>query len=318
MQASNGRLVTNAEQIVSNYFNAACRIINAFTDKLNTIEAPESLYHYTDAAGLCGIIESGKLRLADIFSLNDPSELKHGLSLAANLWNEPANNYESHFATCFARHLENFHNYDGVEGIGNFFTCSFSTDEDELGQWRAYADDGRGYALEFDSQALVDAFIAPNSYTFPVTYDDSEFENLYESLIKLSIDHFTLLDNALLTTNSNEDLINMSSDITIFTIWAAMFFKHRAYKNETEFRFLQMFANDPMPDIKYRPRQNEFVKYREFDWNNGRQGVLKRIIIGPAADQEKAKHFALECLRRFHVHEVEIAYSKIPYRAPTC
>ena len=47
--------------------------------KSNT-ELPPVIYHYTNDIGLRGILETGKLRLSDIFSLNDPSELKHGLS----------------------------------------------------------------------------------------------------------------------------------------------------------------------------------------------------------------------------------------------
>ena len=34
-----------------------------------------------------------------------------------------------------------------IEGIAHFFVCCFSQNGDELGQWRAYADDGRDLAF---------------------------------------------------------------------------------------------------------------------------------------------------------------------------
>jgi hypothetical protein len=47
---------------------------------------------------------------------------------------------------------------EGIENIANFFVCSFSKDGNDLSQWRSYADDGRGYVLGFDTQALEQAF----------------------------------------------------------------------------------------------------------------------------------------------------------------
>jgi hypothetical protein len=55
------------------------KIVNAFAAELNKAAVPELVYHYTDGAGVRGILESGTLRFGDIFYLNDPSELKHGV-----------------------------------------------------------------------------------------------------------------------------------------------------------------------------------------------------------------------------------------------
>jgi hypothetical protein len=61
------------------YEREATDVLQTF---INTVEAkppPSMLFHYTDAAGLRGIVESGKLWFSDIFGQNDPSELRHGL-----------------------------------------------------------------------------------------------------------------------------------------------------------------------------------------------------------------------------------------------
>ena len=54
-------------------------------DQQNNRAVPPLLYHYTDEAGLAGIIETGTIRLSDIHKLNDPSEIRHGLQSLYNL-----------------------------------------------------------------------------------------------------------------------------------------------------------------------------------------------------------------------------------------
>src|ERR1700731_1669879 len=44
--------------------------------------APPFIYHYTDDKGLQGILETGTIWLTDIFALNDPTELRHGIEHA--------------------------------------------------------------------------------------------------------------------------------------------------------------------------------------------------------------------------------------------
>lgn len=94
------------------------------------------------------------------------------------------------------------------------------------------------------------------------------------------------------------------------------FFKHEAYKNESEYRFLQIHSADaPPPEAKLRSCPYSLVKYREFDWRSVAAGALKEIVIGPAADRDKAVQFAKDCLRSFHGTVFEPFHSRIPYKA---
>lgn len=45
--------------------------------KRELVEIPEIVYHYTDAAGLLGIVSTGTLWMADIEFLNDAEELTY-------------------------------------------------------------------------------------------------------------------------------------------------------------------------------------------------------------------------------------------------
>jgi hypothetical protein len=75
---------------VGKFDAAADEIIQSIGRALNAREPPPIIYHYTNDAGLRGILESGKLWLTDIFDLNDPSELSHGFSHAVSILSNKA------------------------------------------------------------------------------------------------------------------------------------------------------------------------------------------------------------------------------------
>jgi len=114
----------------------------------------------------------------------------------------------------------------------------------------------------------------------------------------------------------NEYMKVLSITLSVQALRAALLFKHEAYKNESEFRFLQVHSADMPPhEVKRRYRSYELVKYLEFDWRHSQAKALKQIIVGPAADRRKASRFVKECLAAFNpVPAVEVITSAIPYR----
>jgi hypothetical protein len=101
-------------------------------------------------------------------------------------------------------------------------------------------------------------------------------------------------------------------------IRGVMFFKHEAYRNENEYRFQQLFRRDkPAPDVKYRRRPTSLVRYREYGWRRRGPGALKKIVIGPAADRDKAARFVKDCLASFHP-EPDSVDPLSPYPEPFC
>ena len=65
--------------------HVAEQAIFEFVAPIESQEPPSIIYHYTNDVGLKGILESGNFWFTDIFNLNDPSELSHGLSHAVNI-----------------------------------------------------------------------------------------------------------------------------------------------------------------------------------------------------------------------------------------
>jgi hypothetical protein len=301
---------------------AAEAVLGAFVLRIEGQPIPKFIYHYTNDAGLRGILESGAIWITDIFNLNDPSELKHGFSHAARILDEKAATGPPESRT-FARIFREFVNQGGIHASAHYFVASLSRNGDELGQWRAYADNGRGYALGFEAKPFEDAFTKegsapiPNNSTFPVTYKDSELADLHRQFIELAFPLISLPHGKKLSRNAlHSYLEELMVLLTMHALRAAIFFKHEGYANEEEYRLFQVFRADlPAPDVKIRSRPYSLVKYREFNWRARAPSSLVRIVVGPAADPEKATQFVRDCMKTYELGSVEIVRSSIPYRA---
>jgi hypothetical protein len=293
------------------------------SNQLVALLTPKSrLPSYTNDIGLMGILESGKLWLTDIFNLNDPSELSHGFSHAVSILSNRA--AAGHRATkVFAQAFERLATQGALRASAHFFVGSFSSCGDELGQWRAYADNGRGYTLGFDTKVLENAFVGASDilhYTngaFPVGYNDPQLAGIHHQFVEMIFPLITLPNGRQLSPDATtEYLTELSVVLARSVAQSALFYKHEAYSNEKEYRFLQLYRPDmPPPEVKFRARRYSLVRYREFDWRSVAPDALKRIVIGPSADHQRAVQFARDCLRSFHAGEAEITLSKIPYRA---
>jgi hypothetical protein len=309
------------EDALRTFDAAAHGLLKEFIAPMDAQPPPATVYHYTDDLGLRGILETGTLWLSDIFSLNDPSELRHGFSHLVKILDTRAKAGPRE-SQMFAQDFTTFLN-DGLDKSAHYFALSFSSDGDDLGQWRAYADNGRGYAIGFDGLALESAFTRdgdapiPNFSTFNVNYDDGALIAIHERMIG-SMWHMISLprDKRVPREAINPYMKNLSIKLALNALSAALFFKHKGYKNEKEFRFLQIFRTDETPPgVRQRYRSYEVVKHREFDWRRKSAGALKQIIVGPAADRHKGKRFAEDCLGAFNCAKVPITESDIPYRA---
>ena len=167
-------------------FSVKCgKLVDAFAKKLESQQPPPIIYHYTDDRGLRGILESGAIHLHDIFGLNDPSELSYGFSISAGILIDKARTYPGEIRK-FAERYANFGLQRGIEASAHFFSCSFSGCGDDLGQWRAYADNGHGFAIGFETKILEAAFTTEggqrveNNCTFPVSYKAERLRKMYE------------------------------------------------------------------------------------------------------------------------------------------
>lgn len=103
------------------------------------------LYHYTDGAGFIGILTNQNVRATHCRHLNDRRELTIGTELVREVVDELATdpNVDPALFTTLKKQLERH----PTDQWFMPFIASFTEKGDLLSQWRAYADNGAGYAL---------------------------------------------------------------------------------------------------------------------------------------------------------------------------
>ena len=136
-----GSLPDELQSVIEDHKKASDAICDSFLNELASTPIPPIIYHYTDDHGLKGILETGNLWLTDLFNLNDPSELNHGIRHALDVLKSAAGEGPPEvkiFYDQFTRALDG-----NSESTAHYFVCCFSKTDKDLGQWRAYADEGR-------------------------------------------------------------------------------------------------------------------------------------------------------------------------------
>jgi hypothetical protein len=157
----------------------------------------------------------------------------------------------------------------------------------------------------------------PNNSTLYVNYDGKQLLDVQGRIIDRMLDLILMpRGRGLADTTLNAYMMELQMLLSLHTLRVGLFFKHQAYENEKEYRFMQIHPIDLCPkEVKVRSRPYSLVRYLEFDWREVAPDALREILVGPAADRQRASQFAQDCLRSFHVGNVKIGFSQIPYRA---
>jgi len=292
----------------------------------NAIPVASTLFHYTDAAGLKGILEKDCLWLTDRIHLNDPSEIAYGMKFALDWCAENVKTTDRLIRLFF-----------GAFGTGlpavlerhGFYVSSFSLAGDVLSQWCRYADDGKGYCLEFSPGYLNSGWKTTQGLvTFSMSYNEVDIKLRQERCLSDAVAYvrkeevFNTVAQAILSSGPDaqkEFVVGMQERITSELLWNAVQFKHPAYQDEREARVLVTGELDALQSSKMhrtRPRGSELVSYIELPFSPSvlDAGVLRRIRVGPAASAESVKS-ARALLRSVGLPSVEVIKSEIPYRA---
>jgi hypothetical protein len=305
---------------LTQYSEKTTAICDSLAEAVEGVPTPKTIYHYTDDRGLKGILSTGRLWFTDLFELNDPSELEHGLLRGLQILNIRTNDgppEAKKFAQKCCRALSG-----NIKSVAHYFICCFSKIGDDLGQWRAYAEDGHGYAIDFDVNLLEKAFEQQKieggeNSTFPVSYDDRKMSDMHKRLVEATIPVVSKpremdLDDGII----HAFMQSLSEKLALHFYEVSMYFKNEAYRSEQEYRFLQTFSiNQPIPNLLFRSRPYSLVRYREFDWKSMHPHSISEIVCGPASGRKQVK-FVHDCLREdLPAAEVNIKRSAIPYRS---
>jgi hypothetical protein len=283
----------------------------------------ENLYHYTDANGLKGIIESQAIWFTSYAHLNDPGEIAYGVGITTTLLSEIGRANDPRLKL-FCDMVIDLFTHDNLRTAFGFYIASFSRNGDDLGQWRAYGDNGRGYALGFAPQFFevtegLKANPTDNYITLPVAYGEHEGRALLMPAIARALE---LVGEVISSEAAAMQDVNVGMPffdemakalIASQLILYSMAIKHEAYRNEKEVRLALVEQISKLsPHISTRTRDGEIVPFVKVAAPVREQKSIADIVVGPCASLRSED--GVRALLSFVKKEI-VRRSVIPYRA---
>lgn len=303
------------------------RLIQAFSEPYEG-----TVYHYTSADGVTGIIDKHEIWMSNTAFMNDTTELNM-------LQNAKALFQDSDFVNEAVKHewwetLER--RWPGEERQTNYYMASFSKQKDSLEQWRAYGN----FCIGFDAQKLA----AKNRvFLYGCLYTENDIRRWV--LKKERIDEWKGLQDDEERRNAAYNLLHVAS----------MKYKNKHFKNEREVRLIasshhdwlynnspEMYEDDlpihfrrhsvygfPVPYVRFflehektkniktkkeAERDMKERKLREEGTKLRKLLPITEVIVGPMAHQTAAKVACQVLLSERGYKNVRVTESNIPYR----
>lgn len=280
---------------------------------------PESLFHYTDTAGLLGILqEEPNLWASDVRFMNDAQELIYAQDAVVDgirTMSSPTLR-EDHWAHELGeRAVLTFEKYKGfvLDGVaaGNLgvYVVCFCESGDLLSQWRGYGKN-EGYVIEFRADALQEGHKDIGAYPeatglFPVGYGEEAVN-----------DGVTRAIAAVELFNLNHPGVKASyKALTVAAILATI--KHPGFSEEQEWRLITAFQDiqgegfglHSIP-TKFRPSAAGFSPYIELSIP---MDAVVSVRVGPG-DRAEIREAAVRRFLKSVKSKAAVLPATIPFR----
>jgi len=254
-------------------------------------KTPTHLTHYTDLAGLKGIIENNELWLSHAAFLNDPQELEHGVDQTKKVLNNLLDD-EAVGATAKARQKlikDIAADMEDFERPAAYIAC-FCQRSDILSQWRGYAS-RQGVSITFKMSGLRSCFSDLDAELLQVAYGINEAKRHLKSVIAEKFPDIVDDIDYLLGTEKNDEIRRKFKNLLATLVPR---FKHFGFREEQEWRLV--IRNPPIDKLKFRPRGQLMLPYLELK-SKKKKLPISAVRIGPGVNDdavEKSVKFFLE------------------------
>jgi hypothetical protein len=290
-------------------------------DERNKINAP--LYHYTDAAGLKGIIENEEIWFTSYTHLNDPSEVSFGIAVAIELLNEIGQGSDPRIKM-FCDMVIDLFTHENMKSTFGIFIASLSRNGDDLGQWRGYGDNGRGFSLGIAPHlfhVVRDASVHPTSnfVVLPIAYGRAKGRALHMPAIEkaIRIAESIIVREAVAMQDSNVGIpffdALAKALIASELLLNCMMIKHEAYEHEDEVRLVMIGEHRNLhPHTETRARRGELIPFIRSKFPFKAKSSVTEVVVGPSTlpgAEDGARSLLLPSV------DVPVRRSLIPYRS---
>lgn len=303
--------------------------------------ATGTVFHYTDAGALLGIVESRVLWASEANGLNDRAEVRYGWAKVRSWLEEQAASEEID--------LLRIHAAKPINEEHEVFILSASTRPDDANQWRLYANSGRGYAVELDTNEWMVAVSGGANVKNPhpgtthvwmagevsadltpwmhVLYEHNDIATALEALV----DEIQTRRAAIESTGEELDekqwgLQELSDHAYTRLATIAHLIKGPGFAGESEVRIVATFARAEA-HIQYRASEYGVVGFVELAaCPNGRGPIrvfhrdevdqplpIRTVRIGPLLQPEHGPSVR-GLLRKNDLADVAVEFSRVPLR----
>jgi hypothetical protein len=264
-----------------------------------------TLYHYTTADGLHGIVASKTIWASDYRFMNDSTEFNYGLAIFDEVLES------NFFRDNYADLGEMVRNFRRPASTFVVLITSFCQHPDLLSQWKGY-NSATGYAIGFNRDWLNQNAEHQGFRLIPVVYDAAEQRRLVRERIGL-------LKTLLAERRASRTEWEVAREWWPQMLHTITALKSEHFKEEDEYRLVKIEEGwtlgiktrvAPQGLVPYKP-----VKLDAMTINNPllppNNVGIECIIVGPAlANQQLA---AVDALLASHHMRLSIQKSDIPY-----
>ena len=259
---------------------------------------PQYLYHYTNAQGLLGMLQSNRIWATNSRFMNDPTEITYATHLVREIMGSALLKEDTRWLGKLKDQVSTFLNE--YENNAKVYIACFCTRGDLLSQWRGYGAVGGGYAIGFSGKHIgakeITSFDQPEPILRKVIYDRLMQERLVSDWLR----GLSILAQARRKkpkqTKANQRFNEAWGTFQMFLSECLNCFKDPAYREEQEWRVIQ-FGRSAMRDVlkaSFRSAGARVIPYVELDFRLAKgpyRGKLpaKLISYGPTLDPRVAE-----------------------------
>jgi hypothetical protein len=279
------------------------------------IDGSQVIWHYTTGDALVGIIQSGALYSTQVSCLNDSTEVHYGETLLREALIEIQKETHPDEEVQLLGQLINESALENAQPSDFFVTC-FSSEKDDLSQWRAYGGGENGYAIAFFAGGF---FKRGTSIVVRVNYDRQLHVSMAGEAARATLSFF----REGLDARSSEDRETWASDFRQewFRLLGnlAPMVKDPAFSAENEYRIVHTFVSNELSQLRFRQKGSLMSLHLPLLFpppTDVRSSALPiaEVMVGPGRHKEVSRLSAKLLLNQNGYHSTPVTLSRIPFQ----
>jgi hypothetical protein len=270
------------------------------------------IYHYTDADGVLGIIESKAIWATNVWFMNDSVEATYGSKRVEKFLESinPASD-EKQLAVRIAQGV--IRNLRTSESFPESYITCFSKKGDQLSQWRAYGY-GKGFSIGFDRDAIAALanHYSPNQaggHIHEVIYGKSEQKRVLQSVFDQKV--------TAKSAQADADYDELIQEFISSAINVIPSLKNSAFKEEAEVR-LHFYLSHADGRMLFRNSAVGITPYMRLPLClPGEKSItaIREVIVGPQRHPAEAYRAVRQLLAKNGCPDADVRLSSVPLRS---